>query len=277
MPASALALALAAAFLHAGWNVLLARAREPEAATAVALVTGVVAFAPIAALTWDVDPNAIPYVAASGGLELVYFALLAAAYRRADLSVVYPLARGLAPLLILLVSVAFLGASLGGTAATAVVVVAVGVALVRGLGWTTEARATAFALAIAGSIAGYTLVDNEGVRHAAPLPYLELVLAGPAVVYATAVAAAKGLGALRAEVRPSTFVAGIAMVGAYTLVLAALERAAAAPVAAVRETSVVIAAALAAVLLRERVTRTRFAGAVLVVAGVALLALAEPS
>ena len=61
------------------------------------LVIGVVAFAPVAALTWRVDGCRVPYIAASSVLELVYFALLAAAYRRSEVSLVYPVARGLAP------------------------------------------------------------------------------------------------------------------------------------------------------------------------------------
>jgi uncharacterized membrane protein len=79
------------------------------------------------------------------------------------------------------------------------------------------------------------------------------------------------VGAIRAAVGPSAVVAGIATFVAYAFVLAALERASAASVAAVRETSVVIAAALAAVVLKERVTRWRFLGALTVVAGIALL------
>ena len=64
MPAAAFALALCAAFVHALWNLLLARARDTEAATAVALVVGAVAFAPVAALTWRVSGAAVPYLAA---------------------------------------------------------------------------------------------------------------------------------------------------------------------------------------------------------------------
>src|SRR5438034_8843753 len=83
---SALLLALGAAFVHAFWNVLLARARDPEAATAVAVVVAVVVFAPVAAAVWEVDARVWPFVAASAALELLYYALLAAAYRRAELS-----------------------------------------------------------------------------------------------------------------------------------------------------------------------------------------------
>jgi len=79
MPLTALVLALVAACLHAGWNVLLAGARDPEAATAVALVVAAIAFAPVAALTWNVEARAWPYIAASAALELLYFGLLAGA------------------------------------------------------------------------------------------------------------------------------------------------------------------------------------------------------
>jgi drug/metabolite transporter (DMT)-like permease len=99
-------------------------------------------------------------------------------------------------------------------------------------------------------------------------------MAPTAVLYLAAAAALRGPGALVAELRPPTVLAGLGMFGAYALALAALARAAAAPVAAVRESSVVIATALAAAVLGERIGRRRWAGAVLVVAGVAAIALA---
>jgi drug/metabolite transporter (DMT)-like permease len=95
----------------------------------------------------------------------------------------------------------------------------------------------------------------------------------PAVVYASVVGARRRAPALRAEIRPATIVAGIAMFGAYALVLLALQRAAAAPVAAVRETSVVLTALLARQVLREPVGRARLGGAAAVAGGIALLAL----
>ena len=101
MPTSALFLALAAAGLHAFWNLVIARASDVEAATAVVLSLSLVLYAPVAALTWDVEPEVWPYVVVSSAVELAYVILLAAAYRRADLSVVYPVGRGLAPVLVL--------------------------------------------------------------------------------------------------------------------------------------------------------------------------------
>ncbi len=211
MPVDALALALGAAALHAFWNLLLAREADTEAATAVAVASLVVVLIVPAAATWRVEGAAVPFIAGSAALELAYVGLLAAAYRRFELSVVYPVARGLAPVLalVLTVLVTFSGPSLGEVGG--VLAVAAGVLLVRGR--------------LRGSFGGL------------------------------------GVGAVAASA------------GAYLLVLLALRLASAPSVAAVRETSVVIATALAAVVLKERVSGARLAGAVLVAAGVALLAL----
>lgn len=261
MSGTALALALGAAALHAGWNLLLAGSRDTLATLAVALTASVVVAAPVAALTWEVEAEAVPYIAGSAALELVYFFALAAAYTRYDLSLVYPVARGGAPVLVLLGALA-LGRLPSAAEAAGVLVVAAGVMLVRGrLGNVLPG------LAIAALIAGYTIVDNAGIEHAHPIAYLELVLAPVALAALLAVPRAR----LRAALTPAAATAGIAGFAAYALVLAALERAPAAPVAAVRETSVVIAVALAATFLGERVTRARLAGAVAVAGGVALL------
>jgi drug/metabolite transporter (DMT)-like permease len=271
MPASALAFALGAAGFHALWNLLLARAPDIESATAVALIVAELAFLPVAAIVWRADAGVWPWLLGSGVLEIAYFALLATAYRKAPLSVVYPVARGGAPVLVLLIGIVALGHGSSWTQVSAVLLVVVGVLVVRGLR-NTDPGAIAFGVAIASCIAGYTLVDKQGIRHAGPIPYLELSMAGPAILYSGAVLRVKGAAAVRAAVGPATVVAGLATFIAYALVLAALQRASAASVAAVRETSVVVATALAAVVLKERVGAARIAGAVLVVGGVALLA-----
>jgi drug/metabolite transporter (DMT)-like permease len=269
MPLSALALALAAAVVHALWNLLLARARDTQAATAVALVVATVAFAPIAAVVWRADGSVWPYVVGSSCFEIAYFALLAAAYSRAELSLVYPLARGSAPVLVLLIGVVLLGAGASVAQVAGVLVVAVGVVLVRG---GAPRRGVLLALTIGTCIAAYTLIDKRGIRHASPITYLELTMVIPSLVYATAVTRAKGMSAVRAAANTSSIAAGAAVFGAYALVLAALQRAPAASVAAVRETGVVIAALLAVPVLHERVSRARLVGACLVVAGIAALA-----
>jgi drug/metabolite transporter (DMT)-like permease len=269
VPLDAFVLALAAAFVHAAWNLLTARSPSSVAASAVALAAGALLFAPVAAATWDVRGGVVPYAVASVALELAYFSLLATAYDRAPLTVVYPAARGLSVVLVLVVSVV-LGASLLPGAVAGVLAVAAGVVLVRG----ERGRGAGLAVAVGACIAGYTLVDHAALDHAAPLPYLELVLAPTAVLALGLAAARAGPAALAAAARPGAVVAGVGMFGAYGLTLAALARADAAPVAAVRESSVVLAAALAALTSSERVPPARWAGAVAVAAGVAAIALA---
>jgi drug/metabolite transporter (DMT)-like permease len=269
VPIDALALALAAAVVHAGWNVLLRGAPDVEAATAATLALSVVLFAPVAAATWNVRPGAWPYIAASAALETVYFFLLVAAYRRRELSIVYPIARGSAPVLVLLGSAVVLGHSVSAAQALGVCLVAVGVLFVRGL--RRGAEGVAIGLAIGIAIASYTLVDKEGLRHATPLPYLEVVLAPVAAIAVAALVARRGTQPLRAQVALRVVLAAAGSFGAYALFLFALRLTAAPGVAAVRETSVVIAAAMAAVFLRERVTLTRLAGAAAVAGGVSLL------
>jgi sugar phosphate isomerase/epimerase len=101
MPVDALALALAAAFVHAAWNLLLSGSEDTHSATAVALLTGAIVFAPVAAITWRLEHSAWPYIAASSSLELLYLVLLATAYATAAMGFVYPIARGSAPVLVL--------------------------------------------------------------------------------------------------------------------------------------------------------------------------------
>lgn len=273
MPISALALALGAAFLHAFWNLVLARAPDVQAATAVALVAGVVAFAPVAAVAWEADRDVWPFLVATSVLQLTYFVLLATAYGRAELSFVYPIARGSAPVLVLLAGVVLLAEAASAAQVGGVLLVAAGVLLVRGVRGPAAAGDLALALSIAACIAAYTLLDQRGIRHASPIVYQELSMI-PATLGFLALTVGRGKWhAVRGAATPVTVAAGLATFGAYILVLAALSRAPAASVAAVRETSVVIATALAAPLLQERVGASRLAGALVVVAGVVLLSL----
>ena len=281
MPLSAFALALGAAFLHASWNVLIAGARDSESATAVATLAGVVLLAPVALLTGGVESAALPFAGASAVLHVGYLSLLARAYQRGEVSVVYPVSRGTAPVLVLAFGAAVLGegASLGQV--LGVVTISGGVFLVGARREThavrekldePPARDVLFGLAIALTIAAYTLVDAEGVDRAQAPAYLFLLLAPSAAIYAAVLASRGRATAMRAELRPRSVLAGAFIVGAYGSVLAALRLANAAPVAAVRESSVVIAAILAAVFLHEEVDGRRLGGALLVVAGVAAIA-----
>lgn len=277
MSGTAFALAFTAAWLHAGGNVFLGRRSEPEAAVALMLLIGVVAFAPVAALTWRVEAEAVPYIVASALLELGYFAFLAAAYRAADVGLVYPVARGSAPVLALLGAVVIMGRSTSAGQIVGVVAVTIGILLVCGVGIadaSSDRRGVLLALATGVFIAGYTLVDKEGLEHAGPIPYIELVLIGPALVYGAFVLRTRGGAAIRGEATPRLVLVALLLFGTYILVLLALREAPAASVSAVRETSVVIATVLAALAAHQPLRPSRVAGASLVALGVALVALA---
>jgi drug/metabolite transporter (DMT)-like permease len=274
VPLSAVALALGAAFLHAGWNVLLAGSRDTRSSTAGLLIWGVALLAVPALVTGGVSSEALPYIAASAVLELAYFVLLARAYDGGEVSVVYPVARGSAPVVVLVVSAIALSEGVPGAAIVGVLLVAAGVLLV-GLGAfpgpmprenALPLSDLGFGLAIGLVIAGYTLVDSEGVERADPIAYLALVVAPCALVYPF-------VAKVRPDVGVRTALTAAATFGAFLMVLAAFRLAPAAPVAAVRESSVVIAALLAAAVLKEKVDARRLAGAVAVAAGVAAIAL----
>jgi len=264
VPLSAVALALGAAFLHAGWNVLLAGSRSTESTTAGLLIWGVALLAVPAVITGGVSSDAVPYIAASAVFELVYFVLLARAYDSGEVSVVYPVARGSAPVVVLVFSTIALDETLPAAAVVGVLAIALGVLLVARRA--RPPRDVWFGLAIGLCIAAYTLVDSEGVERADPIAYLALVVAPCALVYPLVTKTRPDVGARTALTAAATF-------GAFLMVLAAFRLAPAAPVAAVRESSVVIAAILSAVVLKERVTPSRLAGAVAVVTGVAAIAL----
>jgi uncharacterized membrane protein len=281
MSGDALALALGAAFLHALWNVLLAGSRDSVAATGALLLFGALLLAPAAVLVGgELSSEALPFVAASAALELAYFVLLALAYRGGELGVVYPVARGSAPVLVLGAAVLGLGKGVSALAAVGVLLVAAGVLT---LGFSSvgcqrrhmrdkhgpHSPDLRLGLAIGVAIAGYTLVDSEGLDHADPLPYLFLIAAVCAVAYNGALVLSGRAPELKAELTPKMLGTAAATVGSYAMVLAALEMAPAAPVAAVRESSIVIAALMAWLFLKEE---RRLGGALLVVAGVAAIA-----
>ena len=271
MPPLAFALALAAAFVHAAWNLLLGRAKDSEAATSAAMLVGVAVFAPVALVTGHVAAAAWPFLVVSNLLELGYIALLARAYNEGRASAVYPVARGSAPVLVLVASVA-IGRVVDLAQLVGVVFVAGGVVLLRATAGGLSRRGLALGLSVGACIAGYTLVDKSGLEHASPLPYLELAMSGPAVGYFLLVGA---------QVRSGIGPAGVQLVDGgcrrrpvrrLRLVLLALARAAAAPVAAVRETSVVILTIMSAVWLHEHIGRRQWLAAVIIAGGIATLA-----
>jgi drug/metabolite transporter (DMT)-like permease len=176
--------------------------------------------------------------------------------------------------LVLVVGVLGLGRGVGWLAGVGVLAVSAGVLLLGfdALSANSAKKASSpprrdlwFGLAIATVIAAYTLVDAEGVERADPVAYLALVLAPCALLFPAVVGR-------RPDLTARTALTAAATLGAYLLVLAALRLAPPAPVAATRESSIVIATLLAAAFLHEKLTPTKLAGALTVTAGVTAIA-----
>ncbi|HEY4348910.1 MAG TPA: hypothetical protein VGM80_15110 [Gaiellaceae bacterium] len=254
--------------MHAAWNLLLGKAKEVQAATAATFVLSVVLAAPFAAIWWSAHASVWPYALASTLLEAVYALGLAYGYKLAEVSFVYPLTRGLSPVITLIAAVVLLGHGATAPEVGGVLLVAVGVVLVRGPEGHGDSKAFLVVLTTAAAIAAYTLVDRTGIQRAGAFSYYLLVLLGPCLVYPPVV----GLRAVRRAIGPLTITAAAAAFASFVLGLLALRRGAAAPVLAVRTSSIVITTMLAGPLLGEHVARSRIAGSVVVFAGVALLA-----
>ncbi|MCL4768559.1 MAG: EamA family transporter [Hyphomicrobiaceae bacterium] len=270
---------LAAAAFHAGWNALLKVKLEPL--TTISLISaacGVVVL-PLAFLVELPEPAAWPFIGMSLSLHLVYYVALAEAYRFGDLSQVYPIARGTAPLITAIGANIWLGEPLGLTGWLGVMLLAAGIMALslrrRGGGLDAfHGRSVAFALLTALTIAAYTLVDGTGARiGASPAPYIVwlflldgvmMVAFGLIRMPAAMIQGAKSSWRI-------VLAGGVLSSTAYAIALWAMTVAPIALVAALRETSVLFAALIGIVFLREPVYALRIVAGCVVVAGIALL------
>jgi drug/metabolite transporter (DMT)-like permease len=285
--ATALLVLLAAAILHAGWNLLVKQAAEKQVFTWWALVAGTVLFSPVLFQAASWPARIWPYALASALCEAVYFVALATAYRLADFSLAYPLARGTAPLLLALGSVVFLKEKLspGGVLGLSVLVLGLLIVGTTGTTRTTETQESAgkpwagvaAALAVAVLIALYTVIDGAAVRLVPPGPYNGLVLGLTALFLTPFILLRYDRRTLLAEWRRHGWrivAVGALLLLSYGLVLFAYTFARVAYAGAVREVSVVFAALAGWWWLGEPMGRLRLLGAVLIVFGIGLIALA---
>jgi len=280
MSSTVVGVVLCGALLHASWNALLKSRSDTFLVTMlVATSAGVIS---ALALPFLPAPDAAswPYLAASTVVQLAYWSLLVAAYRNSDMSQAYPLMRGSAPLLVALVSGPLIGETLHPAQWLAVACICggiLGLYLNGRTGRPDAPRATMFALLNACMIAAFTLIDGAGVRQShSPVAYTMWVFLLTGI----------GLGARTAFTRPGQlwpyarahpFIAlagGVANLGSYGLALWAMTRAPVAAVAALRESSILFAVAIAALVLREPVSRGRLAAVALVACGAVAMRLA---
>lgn len=271
---------LAAALMHASWNALAKASGDRFGQMVVLTLAECALGVALYFLFPPVDAAAIPWLIASAVLHVGYMLFLTEAYAHGDLAQVYPLARGSAPLIVALVGALFLGESVGPAKALAIVCIGLGVMTMSLRGGADLGRippkAMAYALVTAGFTASYTIVDALGARAS-----------GSASAYTCAMFALSGAGLFAAgflrrgrlalSVDPRTWrtgaLAGALSFLAYWVAIWAFTQAPVALVAALRETSVLMAMLIGVIFLREAGGPWRWSAAGLIAAGVALMRL----
>jgi len=267
---------LAAALAHAAWNAMVKSSRDVLLDMTVVIVAAGVAGAPLLLVVEPPARASWPYIAASVVIHVGYYVAVVGAYRAGDLSHGYPIMRGVAPLLVSVCALAWLGESPRPMVWIGILLICGGVLSLglAGFHWRTSRVSTGWALANAVIIAAYTLIDATGVRlsgsaagyvlwllvlDALPFPLVVWLLKRNQLVNYAAQFWLRGL------------VGGVLSSAAYGVALWAMTRAPVAAVAALRETSVIFAALIGAWLLKEGHLARRLAGAATVAAGVIAL------
>jgi drug/metabolite transporter (DMT)-like permease len=267
---------LGAALAHATWNAMLKSSRDVLLdMTLVVFAAGLVT-APFMLVVELPAPAAWPYTIASMGLHIAYYVALVGAYRAGDLSHGYPIMRGIAPLIVSLCALAWLGEAPTPSFWPGVLLICGGVLSLGFVGfhWRQSRVALGWALANACIIASYTLVDAAGVRVAGRAEsYVVWLFTLDALPFTLLVFFWKKhqLMLYARQFWLRGLVGGALSAAAYGIVLWAMTRAPVAAVAALRETSVIFAALIGAWLLKEGHLARRIAGAATVAAGVIAL------
>jgi len=286
MPLIALIAVLAAAAMHASWNLYAKRATGARHFVWLYSVASVLFYTPVVAwVLWHERPQfqTIQWLAllATATLHLGYSLMLQAGYRASDLSLVYPLARGSGPLLSFFAAVLLLGERITGLSVLGVVLVVVGIVLVAGLLREPHKAPRAgifFGLGTGVFIAAYTINDGWAVKVLLISPFLvdytgnwfRIAVLSPAALMDRARVAQE----MREYTKPVLMVGILAPLG-YILVLYAMRVAPISHVAPVRELATLIGTYFGARLLKERAAPSRVIGALSIVAGVVCLALAD--
>ena len=271
---------LVAALLHASWNLLVKLDLDRFLALLlISCAMGIMGVAMLAVFPWP-DRASAPYFIASGVLHTGYNIFLARSYRTGDLSQVYPIARGTAPLLTFIGAWALAGETIAGLGMLGILLLVSGIWLTARPGSRAlklDGMTLFFALGTSGFIAAYTLVDGFGAR-----------LSGSASAHAGMLFLLDGLFMIAVALitrGPSAFVqilpswksgtlGAVLSAGAYWIVIWAMSLAPIAIVAALRETSILFVMLMSALVLREKVTGVRLLGALLIVIGAVALRLA---
>ncbi|OED44624.1 hypothetical protein AB833_01140 [Chromatiales bacterium (ex Bugula neritina AB1)] len=270
-------LVLTAAVLHASWNALAKSGGAPEFSIAAYQLVGALICAPMLFLVPAPARESWPMIITSVLVHNIYYFTLARAYRSGDLSQVYPLFRGMAPVMVTTGAAVFAGEYLSSATVAGILIISVGLMSLtlmgRHLGAIPRA-ALGWGLATSVLIAIYTVVDGLGVRASGnSLSYIlwlftfEVV---PIGCWLLITQRQRWFGYMRGSLATVVF-GGIASSTAYGLVIIALGMGAMGLVSSLRETSVIFAAIIGSVFLREPFGRQRIIAAVVVASGIVLL------
>lgn len=286
MSIQVLTLLVCAGLMHSSWNLLSKEGKDRQVFIWLAICSAcLLFFLPFLFFYQPVSPRVWPLIALSGALEAAYYLLLGAAYRYGDLSLVYPLARGSAPLFVSFIALLILGErlSLVGGAGILLIVLGIYVIHLRAFAWQElsaplgRLREPAGLLAVLCglSIAGYSTVDKVGLSYAAPFTYIYLVFALSALYLLPYMLLARR-AAVRAEWQAQALripLAGALALLSYLLVLFALRQTQVSYIASARELSVVLAALMGTAILHESFGRQKLIGSLLIFAGIVCIAL----
>ncbi|TMC64399.1 MAG: hypothetical protein E6J16_06710 [Chloroflexota bacterium] len=278
MPLAVLPLVLLAAVFHAAWNALLKASENPLSLATRAVSWGTVVSLPPVAVAWVLAGRpGLPLAGwllavASAFLELLYFITLSTAYRRGELSVVYPIARGTAPLLAVLVGLTLLGERLHVAAVFGIACLVVGIWVVRRPAGAGSALGPALLTGVL--IAAYTSLDRIGVRLGPPWMYAWLLWFFGAIFLVAFTTIRRVPGSRLTDEPAISLVVALLMTAAYFMILFALSVAPLAIIAPLRESAIVLVTAWGIWRLAERRGAwIRVAGAFTIVGGIVLLAI----
>ena len=266
---------LGAAFLHALWNALIKLGTSKVGGMVILSIVEVPIGLAVVALSPAIALEAVPWLLASGCTHFAYKFFLSYAYDRGDLSRVYPIARGAAPMMVALVGAFLLADTLSGMQYTAIALLAGGIILMsRGIFTSGEnRRLLPFALGSALATAGYTMIDGMGARiSGSPAAYVAWVFVVDGTMFTLGMLAMRGLSVIPRDGkawRMGSF-ASAASYGAYAVSVWAMTFAPIALVAALRETSILFAVLIGWLAFGEKMTREKAIAAGVIVTGVLL-------
>lgn len=283
MPLGLICLLLGAAVIHAGWNLLLKRATENQLVVFWANLVAAACFLPFVFLRTPLGPFGWRLAAVSAAAEAIYYVLLMTAYRIGDFSLVYPIARGAAPAFLAIGAVVVLGERPGPGGLVGLGLIVTGLFTVGSAGWGQQrerkglAPGVALALLVALLIAFYSVIDGAAVKREDPLVYVGAVYALTALWLSPIMLHRYGWTALRNGLsahRGRAVAVGILQALGYSTVLYVFSRGSVGYAGAIRESSVVLGALAGWLWLGEELGARRVLGAVLMFAGVMVIAVA---